>query len=94
MTLFILMHRHDFPSLRLVLVDFYDNMPPEGRALRFGALKWENYPVQLQEIQGKVVTIHPNGHLQQPWYALRYKKTGFDLSEAELEIMQEAEGHD
>eukprot|EP00983_Pelagomonas_calceolata_P086082 1156680-Pelagomonas_calceolata.AAC.3 len=87
--IFMLMRKHDFPPLRLVLVD--RDMAPEGRALRAGALKWADYPVQLQEIHGKVVTVHPNGYFQHPWYALPYKKVGFDLTEAELQIMQEAE---
>jgi len=47
--------------------------------------------VQLQEIHGKLVTAHPNGFMVQPWFAMRYKNVGFDLTEEELEVMERAQ---
>jgi len=87
-------HRSDFPPLRLALVDLYKPLRAEGRALRSGALDSAAYPVQLQEIHGKLVTAHPNGFMTQPWFAMPYKNVGFDLSEEEMELMQRAESAD
>ena len=76
--------RLDYPPLRLALVDFYSPLQADGRALRCRNLKWAEYPVQLQEIHGKLVTVHPSGYLKQPWYAMPYKNVGFDMTEEEV----------
>jgi len=87
-------HRSDFLPLRLALVDLYKPLRAEGRALRSGAVDHAAYPVQLQEIHGKLVTAHPNGFMTQPWFAMPYKNVGFDLTEEELELMRRAENID
>ena len=65
-------------ALRLALVQFYDNRPAAGRALRVKADKKQAawYPVQLQQIVRKLAVAHPEGFDQGTMYFMRYRGTG------------------
>ncbi|KAF5826595.1 hypothetical protein DUNSADRAFT_2588 [Dunaliella salina] len=43
-----------YTPFRMALLDIFTVLPPEGRALRAGARRWKDYPVQLCEIGGKL----------------------------------------
>ena len=79
----------DRSLLRLALVDFYapSHGSDCGRSLRLGALDSADYPVQLAEIKCKLVTAHPNGYMQSPWFGMEYKLVGFHATEDEREVL-------
>ena len=81
--------RDTFPPLRMALVDMFVPLANEGRALRAGARRWIDYPVQLCEIKSKLVSAHPTGYMRPPMYFMPYKVVGFDLTEEERMLMRQ-----
>ncbi len=68
------------PAMRLALVDFFKQMPMDGRALtadtRNVASTDKNYPVLLSNITSKLASGHPTGFCTGVAWFMRYRNCG------------------
>lgn len=82
------LNRDEWPPLRMALIDIFQPLTPEGRVIRAGHRRWQDYPIQLCEIKCKLVSVHPNGCMRPPCYFMPYRVVGFDLEDEERELIR------